>query len=61
MTGIYCVFFGALLGFGLLLFIGEDVGIYILLGLIFGVLCAIYIQLDVKLKEKIKSIMLNEE
>jgi hypothetical protein len=55
------VFFGALLGFGLLLFIGEDVGIYILLGLNFGVLCAIYIQLDVKLKEKIKSIMLNEE
>jgi hypothetical protein len=61
MTGIFCVFFAALLGFGLLLFIGEDVGIYILLGLIFGVLCAIYIQLDSKLKEKIKSIMLNEE
>ncbi|MFX3672998.1 MAG: hypothetical protein ACE3JQ_00940 [Paenisporosarcina sp.] len=56
MVGIFCVILGALLGFGLL-HLPVNIGIYIMLGAILGVLSAIYIQLDVKLRAKIKSIV----
>jgi len=56
MVGIFCVIFGAALGFGLM-HLPDEVGIYILLGAILGLLAAIYIQLDVKLRAKIRSII----